>query len=34
MDYANRLLFAADTLLLGRLTYEGLSAAYPTMTGG
>ena len=34
MDYANRLLFAADALLLGRLTYEGLSAAYPTMTGG
>jgi dihydrofolate reductase len=33
-DYANRLLFAADALLLGRLTYEGLSAAYPTMNGG
>jgi len=33
-DYATRLLFAADALLLGRLTYEGLSAAYPTMTGG
>jgi dihydrofolate reductase len=33
-EYANRLLFAADALLLGRLTYEGLSAAYPTMTGG
>lgn len=33
-DYANRLLSAADALLLGRLTYEGLSAAYPTMTGG
>jgi dihydrofolate reductase len=33
-DYAERLLFAADALLLGRLTYEGLSAAYPTMTGG
>jgi dihydrofolate reductase len=34
LDYANRLLFGADALLLGRLTYEGLSAAYPTMTGG
>ncbi len=33
-DYAERLLFAADALLLGRLTYEGLSAAYPAMTGG
>jgi dihydrofolate reductase len=33
-EYANRLLFSADALLLGRLTYEGLSAAYPTMTGG
>jgi dihydrofolate reductase len=33
-DYAKQLLFAADALLLGRLTYEGLSAAYPTMTGG
>jgi dihydrofolate reductase len=33
-DYANRLLFAADALLLGRSTYEGSSAAYPTMTGG
>jgi dihydrofolate reductase len=32
-DYATRLLFAADALLLGRLTYEGLSAAYPAMTG-
>ena len=31
-DYAKRLLFAADALLLGRLTYEGLSAAYPAMT--
>ncbi len=34
IDYAKRLLFAADALLLGRLTYEGLSAAYPAMTGG
>lgn len=33
-DYAKRLLCAADALLLGRLTYEGLSAAYPAMTGG
>ncbi|MGA8371514.1 MAG: hypothetical protein WB765_15405, partial [Acidimicrobiales bacterium] len=33
-DYAKRLLFAADALLLGRLTYEGLSEAYPAMTGG
>ncbi|HUY06258.1 MAG TPA: hypothetical protein VMU99_03230 [Acidimicrobiales bacterium] len=32
--YAKRLLFAADALLLGRLTYEGLSAAYPAMTSG
>ena len=30
--YAKGLLFAADALLLGRLTYEGLSAAYPAMT--
>jgi dihydrofolate reductase len=27
-------LFEADSLLLGRLTYETLSAAYPTMSGG
>ncbi len=32
-EYAKRLLFGADALLLGRLTYEGLSAAYPAMTG-
>jgi dihydrofolate reductase len=32
-DYAERLLFTADALLLGRVTYEGLSAAYPTMAG-
>ena len=32
-DYAERLLFTADALLLGRVTYEGLSAAYPTMSG-
>ena len=33
-EYAKRLLFGADALLLGRLTYDGLSAAYPAMTGG
>jgi dihydrofolate reductase len=32
-DYARGLLFAADALLLGRVTYEGLSAAYSSMTG-
>jgi dihydrofolate reductase len=31
--YAERLLSMADALLLGRVTYQGLSAAYPTMTG-
>jgi dihydrofolate reductase len=30
--YANDLLQAADALLLGRRTYEGLSAAYTNMT--
>lgn len=30
-EYATRLLFAADALLLGRRTYEGLSVAYPAM---
>jgi len=29
--YARELLFGADALLLGRRTYEGLSAAYPDM---
>jgi dihydrofolate reductase len=29
--YATELLDSADALLLGRRTYEGLSAAYPTM---
>jgi dihydrofolate reductase len=33
-EYAERLLFTADALLLGRVTYEGLSAAYPMMAGG
>jgi dihydrofolate reductase len=31
IEYASKLLFSADALLLGRLTYQGLSAAYPTM---
>jgi dihydrofolate reductase len=31
MRYATDLLDAADALLLGRRTYEGLSAAYPAM---
>jgi dihydrofolate reductase len=30
-QYAKRLLFAADDLLLGRLTYEGLSVSYQAM---
>jgi dihydrofolate reductase len=30
-EYASRLLFAADALLLGRRTYDGLSVAYPAM---
>jgi dihydrofolate reductase len=30
--YATELLDGADALLLGRRTYEGLSAAYPAMT--
>jgi len=33
-DYAEQLLSTADALLLGRLTYEGLSAAYPAMNPG
>jgi dihydrofolate reductase len=33
-DYANGLLAQADALLLGRVTYEGLSAAYLSMSGG
>jgi len=31
MAYASRLLLSTDALLLGRRTYEGLSAAYPAM---
>jgi dihydrofolate reductase len=31
MHYATELLDGADVLLLGRRTYEGLSAAYPAM---
>jgi dihydrofolate reductase len=30
-EYAQGLLAGADALLLGRLTYQGLSAAYPAM---
>jgi dihydrofolate reductase len=33
-EYAQRMLFTADALLLGRVTYEGLSKAYPAMTSG
>lgn len=29
--YATKLLFAADALLLGRVTYEGFSSSYPDM---
>ncbi len=32
--YTKQQLFEADSLLLGRSTYETLSAAYPTMNGG
>ncbi len=31
--YASKLLFAADALLLGRATYEGFAAAWPTRSG-
>jgi dihydrofolate reductase len=34
LEYATGLLAGADALLLGRLTYEGLSAAYPNMQDG
>jgi hypothetical protein len=32
--YGRDLLFGADALLLGRKTYEGLSAAYTAMAAG
>jgi dihydrofolate reductase len=32
--YATKLLFGADALLLGRRTYQGLSAAYTSMARG
>src|ERR1700692_2792801 len=31
LDYVSKLLFAADALLLGRVTYEGFSRSYPDM---
>jgi dihydrofolate reductase len=32
-NYAHRMLFDADALLLGRLTYEGFVQAWPSRTG-
>jgi dihydrofolate reductase len=32
-NYARQLLFAADALLLGRVTYEGFVQAWPSRTG-
>lgn len=32
-NYAHKLLFAADALLLGRVTYEGFVEAWPSRTG-
>lgn len=32
-SYARKLLFAADALLLGRVTYEGFVQAWPSRTG-
>jgi len=34
IDYAIRLLFAADALLLGRATYEVFAEAWPARSGG
>jgi dihydrofolate reductase len=31
-EYAHQQLFASDALLLGRTTYQGFAAAWPTMT--
>ncbi|MFX3634305.1 MAG: dihydrofolate reductase family protein [Candidatus Pristimantibacillus sp.] len=31
-NFQTDLLFSSDTLLLGRVTYEGMAAAWPTMT--
>jgi dihydrofolate reductase len=33
-DYANKLLFGADALLLGRMTYEAFTQAWPERVGG
>jgi dihydrofolate reductase len=32
-DYAFKMTFAADALLLGRITYEGMAQAWPTRGG-
>lgn len=33
LGYARKLLFAADALLLGRVTYEGFAQAWPSRSG-
>ena len=33
LKYKNDELFASDALLLGRVTYQGFAAAWPTMPG-
>ena len=33
MEYAQNQLFASDALLLGRVTYEGFAAAWPSRSG-